>query len=69
MKTARGLDLPVIGHAVRSVGIEAALETGQHIAHMEEFIYGYFQPAQKFEGPSDDLAELRRDPPRRPPPQ
>ena len=40
---ARRLDIPVIGHAVRSVGIEGALEAGQHIAHMEELVYGYFR--------------------------
>lgn len=43
METARRLGMPVIGHAVRSVGIEGAIASGQHIAHMEEFIYGYFK--------------------------
>lgn len=40
---AKRLDIPVVGHAVRSVGIEGAMANAQHIAHMEEFIYGYFQ--------------------------
>jgi imidazolonepropionase-like amidohydrolase len=42
METAKRLGMPVVGHAVRSVGIEGALKSGQHIAHMEEVIYGYF---------------------------
>jgi len=42
METAKRLGMPVVGHAVRSVGIEGALAYGQHIAHMEEIIYGYF---------------------------
>jgi imidazolonepropionase-like amidohydrolase len=43
MDAADRLGIPVIGHAVRSVGIEGAIERGQHIAHMEEIIYGYFK--------------------------
>ena len=42
MDTAKRLNMPVVGHAVRAVGIEGAIRTGQHIAHMEEIIYGYF---------------------------
>jgi imidazolonepropionase-like amidohydrolase len=40
---AKQQDIPVIGHAVRSVGIEGAIAAGQHVAHLEEFLYGYFQ--------------------------
>ncbi len=40
--TAKKLDIPVVGHAVRSVGVEGAMVSGQHLAHMEELIYGYF---------------------------
>lgn len=50
MAEAKRLGLPVIGHSVRSVGIEGALANGQHIAHMEEVIYGYFK---------DDLDESK----------
>ena len=39
---AEAAGIPVIGHAVRSVGLEGALENGQHIAHMEEVVYGFF---------------------------
>lgn len=42
IEAARRLDIPVVGHAVRSVGLEGALESGQHLAHMEEVLYGYF---------------------------
>ncbi len=42
VETAKRLGMPVVGHAVRSVGIEGALASGQHIAHMEELLYGYF---------------------------
>lgn len=51
--TAKRLDIPVVGHAVRSVGLEGAIENGQHIAHMEEIIYGYFK---------DDLDESKIEP-------
>lgn len=44
MKTAKELRMQVIGHAVRAVGIEGVLKAGQHIAHGEEFLYGYFDP-------------------------
>lgn len=43
MDEANKLGMPVVGHAVRSVGIEGAIENHQHIAHIEEFIYGYFR--------------------------
>ncbi len=43
IEAAKEHDMTVVGHAVRSVGIEGALKAGQHIVHMEEFIYGYFQ--------------------------
>lgn len=36
--------MPVVGHAVRAAGgIEAALASGQHVVHMEEFVYGHFR--------------------------
>lgn len=43
MEAAKQLHIPVVGHAVRSVGVDGALASGQHIAHMEEIIYGYFR--------------------------
>lgn len=42
VETAKRLRMPVVGHAVRSVRIDGALASGQHIAHMEELLYGYF---------------------------
>ena len=36
-------EIRVVGHAVRSVGIEGAIRAGQDVVHMEEFLYGYFQ--------------------------
>ncbi len=39
---ARKHSIPVVGHAVRSVGIDGALASGQHIVHMEEMVYGHF---------------------------
>lgn len=42
IEAAHRLHMPVVGHAVRSVGLEGAMKSGQHIAHMEEIIYGYF---------------------------
>ena len=50
IEAAKEHEIPVVGHAVRSVGIEGAIKAGQHIVHMEEFLYGYFQ---------DDLDEAR----------
>jgi imidazolonepropionase-like amidohydrolase len=43
MDAAAETGIPVVGHAVRAVGIGGALARGQHVAHLEEFIYGYFQ--------------------------
>ena len=43
MDEARRHGMPVVGHAVRSVPFEKGLEYGQHLAHMEEIIYGYFR--------------------------
>lgn len=40
---SKEVGIPVVGHAVRSVMIQGAIDNGQHIAHVEEFIYGYFQ--------------------------
>ncbi len=42
LEVANNRGLPVIGHAVRSIGLLKGLESGQHIAHMEEVVYGYF---------------------------
>lgn len=53
IEAADRLGVPVVGHAVRSVGIEGAIQSGQHIAHMEEVIYGYFK---------DDLDEAKIEP-------
>jgi imidazolonepropionase-like amidohydrolase len=54
IEEARRRGLPVIGHAVRAVGIEGALQAGQHIAHMEEAVYGWFTWRS---GERDDLPE------------
>ena len=58
--TAEAAGTPVIGHAVRSVGLEGALENGQHIAHMEEVVYGFFtwSGRQRGELPEDRDARL-----------
>lgn len=53
MDEAHKVGIPVVGHAVRSVGIQGAIDTGQNIAHLEEFLYGYFQ---------DGLDESRIEP-------
>jgi hypothetical protein len=52
--------LPLIGHAVRAVGIDGALLAGQHIAHMEELVYGYFtwRSGERDDLPSDVVARL-----------
>jgi imidazolonepropionase-like amidohydrolase len=50
IEAAKEHEIPVVGHAVRAVGIEGAIKAGQHIVHMEEFLYGYFE---------DDLDEAR----------
>ncbi len=42
MDQADEMGVTVIGHAVRSVGIEGALRRKQDVVHLEEFIYGYF---------------------------
>ncbi len=57
---ARAQDVPVVGHAVRSVGLLAGIERGQHIAHMEEVVYGYFTWSGRERGelPEDPAARL-----------
>ncbi len=61
MDQARKLGIEVIGHAVRSVNIEGALQFRQHVAHMEEFIYGYFrQGITSAELPQDPESARRR---------
>ena len=43
MVRARELGLPVVGHVVRSIGVEGALGSGQHgITHMEEYLFTFF---------------------------
>ncbi len=53
IEAAKDHNMTVVGHAVRSVGIEGAIKAGQHVVHMEEFIYGYF---------GDDRDETRMQP-------
>jgi imidazolonepropionase-like amidohydrolase len=64
VERASAAGVPVIGHAVRSVGIAGALESGQHIAHMEEVVYGHFtwdrRPDRPAELPEDVVARLDR---------
>ncbi|HIA47746.1 MAG TPA: hypothetical protein EYN96_07205 [Candidatus Hydrogenedentes bacterium] len=48
--TAKRLGIPLVGHSVRSVGLEGAMAAGQSMAHIEEIVYGYFQ---------DDLDESK----------
>jgi imidazolonepropionase-like amidohydrolase len=57
---AKKAGMPVIGHAVRSVGIEGALANGQHIAHMEELVYGWFtwKAGERTDLPEDVVARL-----------
>ena len=43
MFRAKQLDIPVVGHVVRSMGLEGTLGSGQRgIAHLEEYPYTYF---------------------------
>ncbi len=60
MNVAKAARVPVIGHAVRSVGIDGALETGQHIAHMEEVVYGFFtwRSGEREDLPEDVVGRL-----------
>jgi hypothetical protein len=53
------LNLPVIGHAVRAVGIDGVLKSGQHIAHMEEFVYGHFTWELGKNQPDGNAEEVR----------
>ncbi len=53
IQAARERDVPVIGHAVRSVGLDGVIEAGQHLAHMEEVVYGYFTWPQRSSRPAD----------------
>jgi len=39
---AKKLNMRLVGHTVRSVGLDECLASGQHLAHMEEVIYGFF---------------------------
>ena len=59
---ARAAGTPVIGHAVRSVGLDGAIESGQHLAHMEEVVYGFFtwdrRPDRPEELPEDVVERL-----------
>jgi imidazolonepropionase-like amidohydrolase len=48
---AKKRDIPVAGHAVRSVGIEGALASKQHIVHIEEVVYGYYTWRSEERGP------------------
>ena len=44
---ARNQNMPVIGHAVRSVPLEFAIKNGQHVvAHAEEYLYSFFRDQQ-----------------------
>ena len=44
MEEARARGIAVVGHGVRSVGIQGLLEAGQvMVAHSEEYIYAYFE--------------------------
>lgn len=40
--TAKRLDMPLVGHTVRAAGFKGAMAAGQHLAHMEEVVYGAF---------------------------
>ncbi len=43
---ARALDIQVIGHAPRNLGMDIVFEEGQHLAHAEEFLYTSFSPSR-----------------------
>lgn len=51
VERARAAGVPVIGHAVRSVGVDGAIESGQHLAHMEELVYGFFTWERRLDRP------------------
>jgi len=47
METARAIPIPIIGHAPNNLGLEAALEDGQSLAHVGYgLLASYFWPAQ-----------------------
>ncbi len=42
MLRAKQINMPVVGHVVRAVGLEGTLGSGQHgIVHLEEYLYTY----------------------------
>ena len=58
VEAARERNVPVIGHAVRSVGLDGVIAAGQHLAHMEEVVYGYFSWPQRDSRPADLPSEI-----------
>ncbi len=61
VEAAKRLGIPLVGHAVRSVGIDGAIEAGQHIAHMEELLYGYFDDVEPTDEAIAALAARMKD--------
>ncbi len=58
MLRAKQINLPVVGHVVRAVGLEGTLGSGQHgIVHLEEYLYTYtpFRISNTTQIPSDVL--------------
>jgi imidazolonepropionase-like amidohydrolase len=58
MQRAKQINLPVVGHVVRAVGLEGTLGSGQHgIVHLEEYLYTYtpFRISNTTQIPSDVL--------------
>jgi hypothetical protein len=58
VQRAKLINLPVVGHVVRAVGLEGTLGSGQHgIAHLEEYLYTYtpFRISNTTQIPADVL--------------
>jgi imidazolonepropionase-like amidohydrolase len=58
MQRANQINMPVVGHVVRAVGLEGTLGSGQHgIVHLEEYLYTYtpFRISNTTQIPSDVL--------------
>ena len=43
---AKRRNLLLMGHVAREPGFELAIQSGQSIAHLDEFLYTYFNPQQ-----------------------
>lgn len=54
-------NLLLIGHIPRAVGAEIAIESGQSIAHADEFLYTYFNPKRTQDVQKDNVQHIVAD--------